>query len=346
MEIIILILLIVTLLMRLFIGARLFVSARQNNLPNVRWLAWYFVANGLIVFFSPHPYNPLGNLSFSLPLFVLPLLLTQAALILFNQDTFYKDKPSPAGWFWAAFVLTGAGTIYGVIVSSSNVEQSPWVASYLISQFLIWSWHAQTAYQAWSGIANEPTVEDWVKTRYLLIPAYSITFLIGSVASAVRIIFTGGAGADTLGIAATAVTLISQFLSVLLQYHAWVMPASFRDWLNRDYQAHLDEYTKKQSHAILQLIGASIARDADINQFMSLRVIRHVIEKMINVEDHEAVERYIPKMGYKDWAGILQSPELPRQIALVSDRKNIASVVENAQKLLVEKQSLFTIELK
>jgi hypothetical protein len=345
-EILILILLIVTLLIRVLIGARLFVSAKLNNLPNLRWLAWYFCANAFIVLFSPHPYNPIGNLSFSLAFFVLPLLLTQISLIFFNQDTFYKDKQSPARWFWMAFIITSMGTIYGVVVSPSNSEQSPWVATYIISQFLIWSWHAQVAHQAWFDLSREPSVQDWVKTRYLLIVAYSIAFLIGSLGTSVRIIFTGGAGNNPVGITSSAVTLIAQFISVVLQYLVWVMPEPFRAWLNRDYQSHLDEYSEHQSKAILQMIGASISRDADINQFSSLRAVRHVIGKMINTENSETIEKHIGRMGYKEWVNVLQDPEMIKQITLVSNRKNVDSVLENAAKILIEKQSLFTIESK
>jgi hypothetical protein len=346
MEIFILILLIITLAIRVLIGVRLFSSAKENNLPNLRWLAWYFCANAFIVFFSPHPYNPLGNLSFSLALFVLPLLLTQIALVLFNQDTFYKDKPSPARWFWAAFALTSLGTIYGVVVSPSNSEQSPWVATYLISQFLIWSWHAQVAYQAWSNLAGEHSVEDWIKTRYLLIPAYSIAFLIGAVGTAVRIIFTGGAGNNPVGITSAAVTLIAQFISVVLQYLVWVMPVPFRAWLNRNYQTHLNEYSEHQSKAILQMIGASISRDANVNQFIALHTIRQAIGKKISSDNSEAIEKHISGMGYKEWVDLLHSYELTKQISLVNTGSGIDRIIENANKTLIEKQSLFTIESK
>lgn len=346
MESFIFILLIVTLLIRFLIGIRLFASAKINNLPNLRWLAGYFFANAFIVIFSPHPYNPLGSLPFSLALFVLPLLLTQAALILFNQDTFYKDKESPARWFWMAFGITSIGTIYGVAVSPSNAAQSPWVATYIISQFLIWSWHAQIAYRAWTGLINEPTVEDWVKSRYILIPTYSAAFLIGSVGTVVRIVFTGGAGADAVGIAAAAVTLIAQFVSVVLQYLVWVMPESFRAWLNRDYQTHLSEYSEKQSHAILQLIGASISRDANINQMTAVRAVRNAIGRIINSDAPDAIEKHISEMGYKQWVDVLHSYELVKQISLVNAGVSIERILENTIKTLVEKQSLFTIEAK
>jgi hypothetical protein len=346
MEILILIFLVATLVIRFLIGARLFVSSRQNNLPNLQWLALYFFVNAFNILFAPHPYNPLGNQSFSLAMFVLPVLVTQILLILFNRDTFYKDKQSPAIWFWVIFAITSIGTIYGVAISPSSSEQSPWVATYVISQLLIWLWHAQVAYQAWSGIARERTVEDWVKSRYLLIAAYPLVFVIGSLASAIRIVFTGGAGTDTLGITAAAVTLFAQFISVVMQYLAWVLPETFRLWLNRDYHTRLKEHSEHQSRAILQMIGASISRDAKVNQISSLMAVRHVIGKMINAESAEVIEKHISKMGYQEWLSVLQNPELAKHLALVSAAKNMDVIVENATRTLVEKQSLFTIESK
>jgi hypothetical protein len=346
METFIFILLIATLLIRFLIGVRLFSSSRLNNLPNLRWLAWYFFVNAFNVLFAPHPFNPLGNQTFSLALFVLPVLVTQALLILFNQDTFYKDKKSPALWFWAVFAITSLGTIYGVAISPSSSEQSPWVAIYIISQILIWSWHAQVAYRAWLGIASEPMVEDWIKTRYLLIAAYPIVFVIGSLASAVRIVLAGGAGLSQLGIIMAATTLFTQFASVVMQYMVWVMPESFRVWLNRNYQTRLNEYSETQSRAMLQMIGASISRDANISQFTSLRAVRQVIGKMIETEDHEVIEQYFNGMGYKGWVAVLQTPEIARQLSIVSAGADVDKALENAIKMLVEKQSLFTIESK
>ena len=346
METFILIFLIATILIRFVIGGRLFVSARQNNLPNLQWLAWYFVANAFNVLFAPHPYNPLGNQSFSVLMFVMPVLLSQAFLILFNESTFYKDKTSPAPWFWLIFAVTSFGTFYGIALTPSSTQQNPWVATYIISQVLIWVWHTSAAYRAWAGIFTEPTVADWIKSRYLLIVAYPLIFVIGSLASAVRIVLEGGASLTTLGIAMSAITLFTQFASVIMQYLVWVMPESFRAWLNRNYQSRLDEYSEQQSKAMLQMISASIAHDAGLTQFTALRALRHVIEKIIQNENSEVVEKYIGKMGYREWADLLQNPELSKQLTLISDRKDLTGTLENAMKTLVEKQSLFTIESK
>jgi hypothetical protein len=346
MEIIILIFLVATILVRFMIGGRLFASAKQNNLPNLSWLAWYFVANAFNVLFAPHPDNPLGNQPYTVALFILPVLVAQAFLILFNQNTFYKDKQSPTVWFWAVFAVTSLVTIYGVAASPSSAEQSPWAAAYIASQVLIWSWHSFAAYRAWLGIANERTVEDWIKSRYLLIVAYPVVFVIGSLASAVRIVVGGGAAVTQLVTIMTAVTLFTQFISVVMQYLVWVMPESFSMWLNRNYQMRLDEYSEHQSRAILQLIGGAIARDAEITQMAALRAVRHVIGKIVNAENPEALEKHISRMGYREWMTVLQSPELPRQISLVSAVKDVGTVVEHAIKTLVENQSLFTIESK
>src|SRR6185369_12385769 len=99
-------------------------------------------------------------------------------------------------------------TLYGVFISESNYNQSPWVASYVFSQLLVWGWHAWSAYQALAGFANDRAVEDWVKSRYRLIINYSILLMIGVVASFIRTVFAGGSALTPLGALMGIITLL------------------------------------------------------------------------------------------------------------------------------------------
>ncbi len=337
MEILISVLLILTFLLRALIGVQLFASSKQNNLPNLRWLGGYFCLNAFNLLFAPIPNNPLGNLPVSLVLFVLPVLVSQGLLILFNQDTFYTDKKSPVFWFWLLFALTSLGSVYGIASSASNFEQSAWVATYIISQILIWTWHAQLAYRAWRGIANK---------RYLLTVAYPLVFVVGSLGSGVRILFAGGSDLSPVAISMALLTLLAQSVSVILQFLVWVMPASFRTWLNRNYQAHLAEYSHEHSSAILQIIGNAMSQGSGITEFAALRVLRQSIGALIGTQEAEAIETQINKLGYKEWEAVLQNAELIHLLLQYGSAQNVNLALENARKTLIKEQSLFTLEAK
>jgi hypothetical protein len=346
MENLILILLFLTLLLRFLIGVQLFSSSKQNNLPNLRWLAGYFCLNAFNLLFAPHPLNPLGGLPFSLALFILPVVASQGLLILFNQDTFYKDQKSPALWFWVLFALTSLGAMFGIAVSESNFNQSPWVAVYILSQIFIWVWHAWIAYRAWSGLADKVSVQDWVKSRYLLIVAYPLVFVLGSLGSAARIIFAGGSNLSPLGSSMALLTLATQSLSVILQYLVWAMPAGFRAWLNRNYQTRVDEYSHEHTRAILHLLGSAMSQGSGITEFAALRVLRQTIGVLLGTEDSQLIEARILQMGYPEWDALLKNAELVRLLLQYSNTSSINIALENARNTLIKEQSLFTLEAR
>jgi hypothetical protein len=342
------ILIVLLILIRFLIGLRLFASAQRNSLPNLRTLAFQLISISFALLFSPLPNSPLGSLPISLPIFIGGTLISQALLIVFNQETFYKDKQSSAvRWSWAIFALTGLMTIYGVAVSESAFNQSPWVAAYILSQIVIWAWHGQIAYQARAGLKNQPAVEDWVKTRYLLIVAYAIIFILGALGSAVRILLAGGTVITTLGNVAAIVTLLAQIIGVSLQFLVWVMPEGFRLWLNRNYKARLDEYSQSQTRAILNILGNALARDTGLTEIGAMWALRQIIAKRIGTEEPEAVVKQINQLTYQDWETTLKNPELAKLLASQGlSTTKLHQALENAGKALIEKQSLFTIEAR
>ncbi len=340
------ILLLILILMRLVIGTRLFTLARRNNLPNMYWLAVHFFAF-IFLLFAPTVGNPLGNLSFSLFLFTgVNTILTQIALIYFNHTTFYQNRKNPVNWFMFLFAITSLIMLYGVFTSKSNYDQSPWVAAYIPTQILLWGWHAWIAYQAWNKTRNDEHIEDWVKSRYQLIIAYSIALSIGAIASFIRITFAGGSALTALGTLMGFVTLIFQIISVSLQFLVWVMPEGFRTWLNRNQKAHSEERIHKQAANILNIVGTAITQESGLDRMMCLFAIRKSIGKSIGADDTNHIEEHAVKMGYPEWISLVESKDFGDAISLAGNNINMKDIVTKAKKVLTEKQSLFTMQAR
>ena len=224
----------------LWIGTALFNLARKNKLPNLYWLALSFFAAVLALPFAPTAGNPLSylpvlSLWWSTSLFV----IASGILIVFIQTTFYLHKKSPVGWFLGVYAVLTLVTVYGLAVSESNFNQSPWVAAGNVISLLVWAWHGGAAGRAFQSVARDRTVEDWVKSRYAMMTAYATLVAVGAAASVIRVVAVGGGTSHPLGNAMALVFAVCQILSVGLQYLVWVMPDSFRRWLNRHYQPPL-----------------------------------------------------------------------------------------------------------
>ncbi|MCZ2123561.1 MAG: hypothetical protein LC108_14990 [Anaerolineales bacterium] len=343
----IIILLLILISLRLIIGARLFASARQNNLPNLNWLGAYFILFSIGALFAPIQNNPLGNLPISLYFLIgVGTLLTQPVIIAFNHTTFYQGRESPALWFLIIFIITGITTVYGVYVSESNFNQSIWVSAYVPTQLLVWGWHGWAAYQAFKGLEQETAVEDWIKSRYRLIVWYIAFLMISVVASLIRVLFAGGSATNALGGIMAVITLLMQIASVALQFLVWIMPENFRQWLNRDQAKHSEEQVREQAQAILNILGETITEGAGLSKMMALIYIRKVISMQINSAEATQVEARAASMGFAEWTETLNHPELYTLIKSSGSNVNTYDALNRAKQVLIEKQSLFTMKAK
>ncbi len=342
------ILLYLLILLRLLIGIRLIAVGKRNNLPNLYWLAGAFLVTVLGLLFAPTVGNPLGDLPFSLWLFIIGGAVGgQALLIVFNQTTFYQNKKSPVAWFWLIFAVTSVITIYGISISESNYSQSPWVAAYIVpTQFLVWGWHGWAASQARKNVMADSAVEDWVKSRYQLITVYSILIIIGVAGSLVRIVVAGGSAQSALGNLMGIITLLMQISSVTLQFLVWVMPEGFRRWLNRDQKKHSEDRIHEQAQAVLNILGTAMSDGTGVSKMLALFTIRKVIGMQINSEETAQVEARAVNMGFDEWMETLNHPELYMGIKNAGANINPYDVLDRVKQTLIEKQSLFTLKAK
>lgn len=339
------ILLILLIFLRLIIGIRLLISAQQNKLPNLNWLAFHFLSQFVGLLFAPTEGNPFGNFSFSLLLFIGLTVASQGFLIQFNHATFYRNQKSPVNWFWLAFVLGTIITLYGIFISESNYHQSPWVAAYIPVQWLIWGWHGYIAYQALSKIKQESAIEDWVKARYRLLTTYAIFMIIGTIASFIRIVIAGGSALTLLGTLTGIFTIIAQIITVTGQFLVWVMPEAFRRWLNRHQQARTEAMAQEQAMMVFNLLVATLAETTGLTKLNSALALRKAIGHSRPADTPVTLEAHIAQMGYADWLVFLTSSDLQRMI-ISSTKKDVYEVLQTLKQTLIEKQSLFTLQSK
>ncbi len=335
----------VLIVVRILTGLRLLINGRKNKLPNLIWLAGSMFLTVIVLLFSDVVGNPLGSLPISPWVFTLGSLLGIAALIVFNQLTFYKDRKSRGiVSVWVILIISSLMTIYGVTVSSRSY-QSPWGVTYILCAAIIWAWHGWLAAQALTKVSSEPSVHDWVKTRYKLIVTYSVVLIIGSFASIVRYLFLTGTELSALISLMSLVVLIGQILSVTLLFLVWVMPEAFRLWLNRNYQKRRDDKVTEQALAMIDILGTAMSNETELTKILAVRGIRKLVAQKINTDDSKKIEAFLINYGYDDWLAFLNDPALHHYIqytALVSPVK----VLENAKHTLIENQSLFTLQAR
>lgn len=341
------ILLVIMIVLRIIIATQMIGTAWRNRLHNLYWLALSFLAVGIGAAFGPSEGNPLGNLPVSKWLFTGSAVILASAFALgFNHNTFYKNRKSPLAWYMGLFVICAFIGIFGLWNSESSYALNPLVAFALIPVILIWAWHAWAAYQALGEISQDQEVEDWIKSRYRLMITYGIFLSIGGMASFVRTYFAGGSSLTPLGSATATITLVAQISAVILQFLTWVIPESFRRWLNRNHQARVDKQTRQEALVILDLIGSALSTNTGIPSMAALYSLRKIIGRQIKTEDAQKIEQRTIKMGYEDWMSVLNNPDLHMLIREYSVNANTNMAIEQAKQILIEKQSLFTMQAK
>lgn len=342
------ILLLILIFLRFVIGVRLVLLARQNNLPNIYWLAAQFFVVALGLSFAPIADNPLGNSTASLWIFTIAtVFFPPIAIGVFNHTTFHVSRSSPRWQFIAVYIIFAAIGLYALINSESSSNQNPLLAFPNIMIVLAWVWHGWSASQAFGHISKEQAVEDWVKSRYQLITAYAIILIIGTLGTFIRYYFAAGTVITPLGKAMSILTLIAQILGVSLQFLVWVMPAGFRNWLNRNYQTRVQESVNERAATILDIIGSAMSNGTGLSKISALYSIRSSIGREIKTEDSYLIESTIVKYGHDEWLSLLQNPALQKALGNFGNKiNNIDEIIDKAKQALTEKQSLFTMQAK
>lgn len=323
------ILLIILTLVRLWIALQLFLTARKSNLSNLYWLAGVF-ALAVYSLFTPSNESPLSNYVF----FHVGLLVSHFCLAIFIHTTFHRDRKSP---IYIVLGLLGLAAIVDVYAFSMN---SPIIAIWGAGITVVnWVWHVVVARSAYLKIANDSSVEKWVKSRYKLMITYSLIMVWVTLQSVVFTVNTELTNVPFI----LPFGLLMILASVTLQFLVWVMPEPFRRWLNRDQQTQ-PAREDHHSTSVLDVFDSAMTTNTGLKSMACMYAIRSTIAKNIGSEDSDAIRRRMNSMAYNEWDNVFQHPEL-RRILVNSgaDHKAAMQAIENARHALVEKQSLLTL---
>lgn len=216
----------VTVFFRLVIGLQLTRLALQRNLPQFHWLAvsFYLVIPATFVMAGAYE-NPFGY-------GILGAVL-QLAVTVFIRQMFYQGRRSPFPWILGIQIILGLGRI----LTGGPLGAAGYAWSYFLGGVMglvNWGWHTLAAYEAYTKIAGDPHVEDWVKGRYQYMIAYCVCFVLTQF-SIIAKPFAPATGPIFGGLAAWAG--LTNLLAIGLTFLVWIMPEAFRQFLNRNYRA-------------------------------------------------------------------------------------------------------------
>jgi hypothetical protein len=203
-----------------------------------------------------------------------------------------------------------------------------------------WVWHFFVAQSAYSAIAADPSVEKWVKARYRLMLVYVVLATFASVQTAAANISSLTSFIPPF---VTPVAILCLLGSIILQFLVWIMPEPFRLWLNREQQARPAQ-EEQRPLSVLDVFGSAMTAGTGLQSIACLYAIRTTVSKRIGSEDSAVVRKHLNAMTYQEWDMILQHSEL-RRILINGGADNTSAdrAIQNAQRALVEKQSLLTL---
>ena len=214
----------------------LFRKYQQTHLPNLLYLggAVFFALmhflGAILLFILGRQYNSI-------------LILFDGACVfctlLFIQKSFYQSKKSPFALF---VVINLASTLAALHIYGANpTGLHPYMYLFMNFQYMIaFGWQAFKCLKVFFTIRNDP-IEPIVKTKYLLFGSggglLSGSYAIYVAANLLNKLYFHEVLNDL------AYTLITVY--GILIYLTWVMPKSFKKWVNRKWVAQDDYIIEK-----------------------------------------------------------------------------------------------------
>ncbi len=322
-------------IVRLWIGGQLIVTGRKFQLKNLYWLAaWSITVAGYVIF---APTTPPTALSIPIIYFV-GTLIGQFFLIMFMHTTFYQGRQSPVGVFLSVLTAAALGVFYFISINDTNTAGLVAQATAIVN----WLWHLVLAWMAYKAIIKDPSVESWVKGRYLLMVSFSLVIFTGNL----LVMPLSTPLAEQLPPFVTQLVAAINLLGAILLFLVWVMPEPFRLWLNRQNFGIATVESQPDTRAIFKVIADAMASGTSLNTLACMYAMRQVIGKIIGSDDAGVVDGFISRMTYQDWQQVLNHPELGLVLSRFVDTNAANKMLANARQTLVEKQSLMTLAAK
>lgn len=188
--------------------------AYTRKLPDMYWLAANFAAAAIGNLFTMVIYVPVVAMIF--------LIISGICTVVFVHRVFYRDRKSPYLLIIGLLLVLGVVQMYTAIANPANT-----MAMTQLGFAVVWGWQAALSFIAYRDLRNDRTVEDWVKSRYLMWFGYTVVLFCLSVRMLLPLPYA------PFEYFLTSPLVI---LAGIVQYITWVMPESVRNFLNRNYK--------------------------------------------------------------------------------------------------------------
>jgi len=209
-----------------FIGVILIIRARKTKLTNLYALA-------ITIFCECIGYLFYTSILNNLFIFYTFMSVMWFPLIIFIDKTFYQEKKSPFKFFLLLSIIFAITKIvvvgiyqFGPIQDSNLLFLGRISLSIALGATAVWLNYA--SYISYIKIKSDKGVEPWIKTRYLLVVFYTIA----QIGIAITWPFFPYDKSINIPYILGALSLV---IFIFAQFLAWVMPAGFKKWLNRNY---------------------------------------------------------------------------------------------------------------
>ncbi len=213
--------------MKLIIALSVVEKARRSGMKTLYFLSSVFITSSFVGIFNM---DSIKNLTLAWSISG----ITQLLILIFIEQTFYKDKKSPFKLFLIIIVPISIITILNPVYSA---------AIYAINSSIVSVWFIIVAGNAYNEIKDSEFVEDWVKKRYKLIILYALLDIIANIAIPVVAVNPD----STLWM---LIVFLSLDGALIVQFLAWVMPKRIMKFYNRNYteetQESVEEVTEEE----------------------------------------------------------------------------------------------------
>jgi hypothetical protein len=219
------------LVLLIFITVKLFIRMRETKLSNLKWLIGVFACQALIGL------TKVARIEIA---FYIVAIVSNLFIIIFTEETFYKDRKSPFKIIVVLALLLAALIFTLVIAREIDPISFYLLDTYLLTILIVISslWLASAAFSAY-GLIKDDNISELIKTRYRILGIASLILAVQGFITPIhtvnqKLIQLDG-GVQLYTIVNASILLVFAFAS----FYAWVI-------LGKKIEQSIDKTSEKE----------------------------------------------------------------------------------------------------
>ena len=197
-------------------------------------------------------------------------------------------------------------------------------------------WFTYQSSKAYLVVKDVKSIEPWIKTRYYLVIVYSILLFMG------HLIFILDPSILLNFNFMTLLNIIIYIILLILEYLAWVIPKSLKNWLNRNYKSFKEILlSKKELNDMIEFLTDFLSQRLALSSTASRGLLKLAIKeelgkfKQMKQIHHRELRIVINNSLYKR----LRALKIQGKIEI----DDLQPIIKGILKKLDEGQSLLTM---